>query len=74
MEIKKIIQTNNSNFILYATPVFVKAIAIVELGRQTIQTGELYVKTTIIFMKFMGTVKLLLIINFYTYFGRYKVE
>ena len=61
-------------FILYATTVFMKLVAMVELCRQRIRNCELYDKTTIVFINFMGTVKLLMIIHSYTYLGRYKVE
>ena len=73
-KIRKLFRQTIQTFILYATPVFVKLVAMVELGRQRLQNCELYFKTTIVFINLMVTVKLLMIIHFYTYLGTYKVE
>ena len=73
-KIRKLFRQKIQTFILYATTVFMKLVAMVELCRQRIRNCELYVKTTIVFINLMGTVKLLMIIHFYTYLGTYKVE
>ena len=44
--------------ILYITSVFVKSMGTVELFRQIMQNCKCYVKITILFVNFMGMVKL----------------